>query len=481
MRPCIYWFRSDLRLHDHAGLARALGHATHLLPVYCHDPAADQPGPWGFAPLGRHRRRFLADCLAELDAQLCQRGSALLEVRGRPRDVLPALLRAVGADAVFCEDIAEAGAIGEVVALRAAGVAVQTLWHSSLLDPNRLPYPVTELPRFYTPFRQSVEKAGVTAAQPRPAPERLPPLPAVASAALDDIAVLRLPQALSAMRSEVPAVAQAAMEPAVQSAMQPAARPGAASPAPVAAPSCGLGDAPDDPRSSFPYRSAAFSGGEAAALDHLARYFSGPAAPAYKSTRNRLSGIDTSTKFSAWLAAGALSPRVVMSALRDHENRQGTSDGSYAIWFELLWRDFFRLLALRARARAAAGEATGTSGTPTAGPYDEKAFVCWCEGRTGEALVDAAMRELAATGFLSNRLRQVVASFLIHELRGDPRAGAAWFAAQLVDFDSYNNDGNWHYIAGTGADPRGGRHFNLEKQARDHDPDGQYRMLWGTG
>ncbi len=444
MRPCIYWFRSDLRLHDHAGLARALGHATHLLPVYCHDPAADQPGPWGFAPLGRHRRRFLADCLAELDAQLRQRGSALLEVRGRPRDVLPALLRAAGADALFCEDIAEAGAIGEIVALRAAGVAVQSLWHSSLLDPNRLPYPVTELPRFYTPFRQSVEKAGVTAAQPRPAPERLPPLPAVASAALDDIA-------------------------------------GAASPAPVAAPSCGPADAPDDPRSSFPYRSAAFSGGEAAALDHLARYFSGPAAPAYKSTRNRLSGIDTSTKFSAWLAAGALSPRVVMFALRDHESRQGTSEGSYAIWFELLWRDFFRFLALRARARAAAGEATGTGGAPTAGPYDENAFVRWCEGRTGEALVDAAMRELAATGFLSNRLRQVVASYLIHELRGDPRAGAAWFASQLVDFDSYNNDGNWHYIAGTGADPRGGRHFNLEKQARDHDPDGQYRMLWGTG
>ena len=90
------------------------------------------------------------------------------------------------------------------------------------------------------------------------------------------------------------------------------------------------------------------------------------------------------------------------------------------------------------------------------------------------------MRELAATGYLSNRLRQVVASYLIYDLRGDWRAGAAWFESQLVDYDVYSNQANWLYIAGRGTDPRGGRRFNPIKQAQDHDADGSYRIMWGT-
>ena len=80
---------------------------------------------------------------------------------------------------------------------------------------------------------------------------------------------------------------------------------------------------------------------------------------------------------------------------------------------------------------------------------------------------------------MSNRLRQVAASYLIHELAGDWRAGAAWFEAQLIDYDVYSNQGNWLYIAGRGTDPRGGRRFNPQKQAREHDPDGRYRQAWG--
>jgi deoxyribodipyrimidine photo-lyase len=90
------------------------------------------------------------------------------------------------------------------------------------------------------------------------------------------------------------------------------------------------------------------------------------------------------------------------------------------------------------------------------------------------------MRELAATGWLSNGMRQIVASYLIHDLGGDWRAGAAWFEHMLIDFDTYSNQGNWAYIAGRGTDPRGGRRFNTVKQTQDHDPHGNYRRLWGT-
>lgn len=103
----------------------------------------------------------------------------------------------------------------------------------------------------------------------------------------------------------------------------------------------------------------------------------------------------------------------------------------------------------------------------------------WCAGRTGHALVDAGMRELESTGWLSNRMRQIVASYLIHDLGSDWRAGAAWFESRLIDFDVFSNQGNWAYIAGRGTDPRGGRRFDPDKQAREHDPDGRYRRMWG--
>jgi hypothetical protein len=93
-------------------------------------------------------------------------------------------------------------------------------------------------------------------------------------------------------------------------------------------------------------------------------------------------------------------------------------------------------------------------------PHDGRRFAAWCAGQTGQPLVDAAMRELAATGYLGNRLRQVAASYLIHDLGCDWRAGAAWFEAQLLDYDVYSNQGNWLYIAGRGTDPRGGRRFD---------------------
>lgn len=112
--------------------------------------------------------------------------------------------------------------------------------------------------------------------------------------------------------------------------------------------------------------------------------------------------------------------------------------------------------------------------------HDARGFERWIQGRTGDALVDAGMRELSATGYLSNRLRQNVASYLVHDLGGDWRAGAAWFESQLLDYDVHSNQGNWLYIAGRGTDPRGGRRFNTHKQAQDYDRDGAYRRLWET-
>lgn len=424
----IYWFRNDLRLADNPALIRACTEATLLLPVYCHDPAQDAATPWGGVRMDHHRRHFLAATLADLKAQLAERGSLLLELTGAPETVLPALMRATGASAIHCETIAAPEEMAQVASLHSAGIVVRTSWQSSMLAPADLPFPAAALPDVFTSFRQAVERAGVVPAAPL-SPPVLPACPEISSI---DAALLHQPSLIPVQH---------------------------------------------DARSSFPYSIAAFKGGESAATAHLARYFGQDLAHTYKQTRNCLTGTDYSSKFSPWLASGALSARSACAALRQFEAAHGANDSTYWLWFELLWRDYFRLLNLKYGRRLY--QAQGLSQAPPPS-HDSRRFQRWCRGETGEPLVDAGMHELAATGYLSNRLRQMVASFLIHDLACDWRAGAAWFESQLLDYDVCSNQGNWLYVAGRGTDPRGGRRFNPQKQAHDHDPAGLYQALWRT-
>lgn len=222
---------------------------------------------------------------------------------------------------------------------------------------------------------------------------------------------------------------------------------------------------------------------ESAAEKHLKHYFAGDFALTYKLTRNQPMNWSPeqhfSTKFSPWLACGAISAPMIYAELKRFEAERGANDSTYWIWFELLWRDYFRFLHLQHGRKLYLEQGLSEAFLPRL-KHNKQRFSRWCEGRTGEPLVDAGMRELAATGWLSNRVRQIVASYLIHDLGGDWRAGAAWFERQLIDYDVYSNQGNWLYIAGRGTDPRGGRRFNPEKQALEHDADGVYRARWSV-
>jgi deoxyribodipyrimidine photo-lyase len=438
----LYWFRNDLRLSDNPALRRACAQATHLLPVFCIPPPTTTA--WGFERVGPHRRALLSSALRELQTSLAAAGSGLFILNGAPVDVLPQLMRNVGATAIFCEDIAAPEEMAEVAALRDAGIAVHTHWQSTMLDPERLPFAPADMPNQFTDFRKAVELTPAPPIAPLPRPASIPPLPVGAS-------IAQLPQEVS-----MPA-----------------------------------------------------GGGEASAAAHLARYFSGTLPHSYKATRDALYGADFSTGFSRWLWSGALSPRAINDALSTFEDQHGATESSYWIRFELLWRDYFRFLHLkygaalyRKRGLLAAEPPSPSPGPQREDPHPEKdkQLLRWREGRTGQPLVDAGMRELAtiwrmrfdrnpvaaslrelaATGFLSNRMRQIVASYLIYELACDWRAGAAWFESQLVDYDVYTNQGNWLYIAGRGTDPRGGRRFDPLRQTRIHDPDGAYQRLWSA-
>jgi len=196
----------------------------------------------------------------------------------------------------------------------------------------------------------------------------------------------------------------------------------------------------------------------------------------YKETRNGLIGADYSSKFSPWLANGSLSPRLIYQEVKEFERQVTANDSTYWLVFELLWRDYFRFVAKKYGNRIFYQK--GIRNKAVHYKNGLLVFEKWRTGNTGNDFVDANMRELLHTGFMSNRGRQNVASFLCKDLNIDWRWGAAWFESQLIDYDVASNWGNWMYVAGVGNDPRQDRYFNLERQASMYDPNYEYRKLW---
>ena len=219
-----------------------------------------------------------------------------------------------------------------------------------------------------------------------------------------------------------------------------------------------------------------FKGGEAQGLAHLTHYFSGNLPANYKQVRNAIDGWDNSCKLSPWLANGSLSSREVLHWLHEYELNKIKNESTYWIYFELLWREYFHWLAHKIGTQLFSFSGL-KSAAPLSSYYPER-FKKWVAGNTPYPLVNACMKELAATGYLSNRGRQIVASCLVNELSIDWRYGAAYFEQVLLDYDVAANWGNWQYLAGVGVDTRNKRHFNLDKQTQLFDPAGEYRSKW---
>lgn len=414
MGTLIYWFRNDLRLADNPAFTQACLNADYLLPVYVHD-TKEQETVYGFERQGPHRKAFLRASLDDLKTRLQAQGSDLLEFSGKSAEVLLRLFKDSAADAIYCEQIEAPEEIEQVRILQEQGANVDEYWQSSMLDPQHFPFDLEKMPDVFTAFRREVERAQLKFAQPINAPKKIPSLPAA------------LPQG-----SILPSRAQSV---------------------------------------AHPY----LLGGASHAQAHLKQYLERRLADSYKETRNQLIGMDYSSKFSAWLSLGCISARDIAAQLNDYENSYGANDGTYWLWFELLWRDYFRFIHFKYGQKLY--RASGLTGIAVSPSY-VSSFEQWRTGNVGSELVDAGMRELHHTGYLSNRMRQIVASYWIYDMKGDWRAGAAWFESQLIDYDVYSNQGNWLYIAGRGTDPRGGRAFNVAKQTQDHDAQAVYRKLW---
>lgn len=223
-----------------------------------------------------------------------------------------------------------------------------------------------------------------------------------------------------------------------------------------------------------------FRGGETAALSRLKYYTHDTGlVRTYLDTRNGMLGGDFSTKLSAWLAHGCISPRRVYWEIERYKQIYDLSihelKSCYWVVFELTWRDFFKFLFIR-HGNWLFWHNGLLEENQVRWMDDGAMFEAWKNGVTGWPLVDANMRELNQTGYMSNRGRQNVASYLCLDLNIDWRRGADYFERMLVDHDVCSNYGNWVGAAGcTGS--RINR-FNIAKQSRQYDPEGDYIRSW---
>jgi len=426
MDTAVVWFRDDLRVRDNPTLADAVAAADRVVPVYTFDPERRGESEYGPAKHAPHRSRFRREAVVDLREALRERGGDLLVRTGRPEDVVPAVADEAGADAVFAgtkpatEELSTERAVRD--GLAESGVDLERRWTHTLYHLADLPTPYDAIDDTFTPWRKEVE-AGAEVREPVDAPESVP-----------------TPDGLEA--GEVPTL-----------------------------PELGVEEPTDDDRGVL-----RFEGGESAGVERVEAYlWEGDHLREYKETRNGLLGADYSSKFSAWLAAGCLSPRWIHREVRRYEAERVENEDTYWLVFELLWRDFFQLQFLKHGAAFFAPD--GIRDVDVEWRRDRTAFRRWADGETGVPFVDANMRELNRTGYMSNRGRQNVASFLADALGVDWRWGAAYFESRLVDYDVASNWGNWAYQAGVGNDSRDD-FFDVPSQAEYYDDDAAYVRTW---
>jgi deoxyribodipyrimidine photo-lyase len=421
----LFWHRRDLRLGDNTGLALAREQTAKVVGVFCLDAnilERDDVAP--------ARVTYMMGCLQALQEGYAQAGSELLILRGDPVKMIPNLAEILQAKAVFwnwdVEPYSQTRDRNIIETLTAKGIKfLPDNWDQILHSPaaiysgSNTPYTV------YTPFWKN------WISKPKAKP------------------VKTLESACGLTPAEQELAEQAGV---------------------IALPTAkDLGFVWD--------ADLVISPGEAAALEKLEE-FTAKTITAYQEQRN-FPAIDGTSQLSAALKFGVIGIRTVwqatLEALENYTSEEATA--SIRIWQqELAWREFYQhaLYHFPQLADGAYRDAFKTF------PWENNLeyFQAWCEGRTGYPIVDAAMRQLNEIGWMHNRCRMIVASFLTKDLLINPQWGEKYFMQKLIDGDLSANNGGWQWSASSGMDAKPLRIFNPASQAQKFDPDGEYMRMW---
>lgn len=414
----LVWFKSDLRIRHNDVLATAAAMADEVIPFYCFDDHYYRQTELGFQKTGAFRAQFIRESVKDLGNSLNELGTKLVVRKGQTAREIQKIHDQLSIDAIYTGEEVTCEEIELLEKVEDIGIPLTTFWNNTLYHFDDLPFEIKDLPWVFTDFRKRLEKE-------------------------------------SKVREEKRGVGKFNGNWEIEEGAIPTME------------ELGLVRPEKDERAVLH-----FKGGEKESWKRVEDYvWQGDHLKEYKETRNGMIGPDFSSKLSPWLAQGCISPLSIFNEVKKYEQERISNQSTYWLIFELMWRDFFRFLVVKEKDHFFRMNRNYK-------PKLTKAFRKWQEGNTGSPFVNANMNEIRKTGYMSNRGRQNVASYLVNDLEQDWYPGAAWFESMLVDYDVCSNYGNWTYVAGVGHDPRKNRYFNVEKQAERYDPDGSYVKLW---
>ncbi len=415
----IVWFRFDLRLHDNQALFHAVAQSKQIVPVYIWSP--EEEGSW--IP-GAASRWWLHQSLDRLGAALRKCGSRLLIRAGSAQEVLRSLVKETDAQCVFWNRRYDPCGVRQdkevELALRACGVAVETFNANLLHEPQRLRTRDGNPFRVFTPFWNQF------------------------SATLEPVVPVRKPTLVAFPDQEIDSLPleQLSLEPAIDRA-------------------AGM--------------RACWSPGEAGAEAKLKQFLTG-ALPQYSAGRDRPDQ-DGVSMLSPHLHFGEIGPRQIWHAVQELPVMMSARESRAAYLRELGWREFAQYILFHFPGTADHPLRVQFERFPWSNNYD--LLRVWQQGQTGYPIVDAGMRQLWQTGWMHNRVRMIVASFLTKDLLISWTHGARWFWDTLVDADLGSNTLGWQWAAGCGADAAPYfRIFNPVLQGEKFDPSGEYVKRW---
>ena len=421
----LFWHRRDLRISDNTGLAAARQQSQKVVGVFCLDPNILERDD--VAPV---RVTYMIGSLQYLHQQYAEVGSQLLILRAEPRLGIPSLAAALNAKAVFwnwdVEPYSQERDRAVIDALREKGIRVlPENWDQLLHAPQDIRTGSNQPYTVYTPFWRNWNSK----------PKAVP--------------VESLQNAEGLTEVEKDAARQA-----------------------------GVIELPTAKELGFNWdRELVIEPGEAAAQDRL-NEFSDRAVTEYKEQRN-FPSINGTSQLSAALKFGVIGIRTVWAATiaAMKNSRSDEVETSIRTWQqELAWREFYQHAMYNFPELA-----TGAYRQPFKNfPYgnNEEHFQAWCEGKTGYPIVDAAMRQMNEIGWMHNRCRMIVASFLTKDLLINPQLGEKYFYQKLIDGDLSANNGGWQWSASSGMDPKPLRIFNPASQAQKFDLQAEYIREW---
>jgi len=420
----LFWHRRDLRISDNIGLAAARQHSSRIVGVYCLDPNLLERND--VAPI---RATYLIGSVRSLQQRYAEAGSQLLILRADPRQAIPSLAQSLAVQAVFfnrdVEPYAKERDRAVTESLEAAGIPVFAYWDQLLHAPEEIKGGLGQPYTVYGPFWRN------WSSKPKATP------------------VATLPGVVGLTEVEQRAAREA-----------------------------GAMDLPTAPELGFIWNNPlVIEPGEQAARDRLEKFCQFTIGE-YQEQRD-FPDVSGTSQLSAALKFGVIGVRDVWAATTAawEDSRSDEARAGIQTWRqELAWREFYQHALYHFPQLAT-------------GPYrdelkefpwtdNEDYFQAWCAGKTGYPIVDAAMRQMNEFGWMHNRCRMIVASFLTKDLLINGRRGETYFMQHLIDGDLSANNGGWQWSASSGMDPKPLRIFNPASQAQKFDPEADYIRQW---